>query len=154
MGVSDGANPTNGLRLYLNGFWTLVNTAPVSLTNTAHEVSIGAREANATSGYTLPFSGLIDDVRIYNRALTPADVQTLFAQADSVILSIQRNGNTVTLSWPVTGTTFVPQSADVLLSTGIVWTDVPGTPIVNGSTVSITLNVDAAMKFYRLRSAN
>ncbi|MGI8965317.1 MAG: hypothetical protein ACR2H1_04420, partial [Limisphaerales bacterium] len=116
--------------------------------------SIGAREGSASSGYTLPFSGLVDDVRIYNRALNPADVQTLFAQADAIILSIQRNGNTVTLSWPVTATTFVPQSADVLLSSGTVWTDVPGTPIVNGSTVSITLNIDAAMKFYRLRSAN
>ena len=50
------------------------NNAPVS--GNGH-LNIGG-DRTATSSYV--FKGLIDDLRIYDRALTPAEVQTLYAQ--------------------------------------------------------------------------
>ncbi len=77
VGTYDGVNTNNGLRLYVNGeLYSSVN-APATLTNTTHEISLGMREDNASSGYNLPFYGILDDVRIYDRMLTAADVQEL-----------------------------------------------------------------------------
>ena len=61
----DGAN----LRFYVNG--TLVGTQAVTgnITTSAQALRIGG---NAVWGEF--FAGLIDDVRIYNRALTPAEI--------------------------------------------------------------------------------
>ena len=56
-------------RLYLNGVEIGTDTTPVTtkMTNT-NIVDIGA------SGGTRYFKGLIDEVRIYNRALSPAEI--------------------------------------------------------------------------------
>ncbi len=49
------------------------------LTN-QHEVSVGARQVSTTD-YSLNFSGVLDDVRVYARALTPTDVAAIYDQA-------------------------------------------------------------------------
>ena len=49
------------------------------------------------------FTGLIDEVAVFNSALTPAQIQSLFAngsQLDSVQLNCQRAGANLTLTWP------------------------------------------------------
>jgi hypothetical protein len=71
------------MNFYVNGQPVATNTAAPAtlLADNNHEVSIGSRESSATSGYNFGFAGLIDDVRIYNRALSANDVQTLFAAA-------------------------------------------------------------------------
>ena len=62
----DGAN----LRLYVNG--TQVATRAVTGSMRA---STGALRIGGNSTWGEWFGGLIDDVRIYNRALTPSEVQ-------------------------------------------------------------------------------
>lgn len=66
------------MKLMVNGQTVMSTNPPATLENNSHELSIGSRELSAISGYTLPFSGIIDDVRIYNRALTDSDVQELY----------------------------------------------------------------------------
>jgi hypothetical protein len=48
------------------------------------------------------FDGLIDEVAIFNYALTPAQIQNLYTRATtvSVVLDIQRVGSNVQLTWP------------------------------------------------------
>jgi Concanavalin A-like lectin/glucanases superfamily/Immunoglobulin I-set domain len=71
-------NATNGImNLYVNGQLAGVAVAPFSLLTNAHEVSIGNRQSG-TANYNQPFTGMIDDVRIYNRDLTSADIQALY----------------------------------------------------------------------------
>ncbi len=71
---------TNGImNYYVNGQLVNVAIPPASLNTNGHEVSIGNRQSGALTAYNLPFSGAIDDVRIYGRALTSADVQALYA---------------------------------------------------------------------------
>ena len=78
VGVYDGVYTTGGLKLYIDGQLAGTNNAPITLFNTNHDISLGSREDTSTSGYTLPLYGTLDDVRIYNRALSAADVQELY----------------------------------------------------------------------------
>ena len=72
--VFDGSQPTNNLQFYVNGSpdrFTTITPTSVPRNSTA-SLKIGANE-------TWDFDGLIDEVRIYNRALTFSEVQDLYA---------------------------------------------------------------------------
>ena len=73
-GVYDATNRT--LNVYLNGQLdngVLVGTIPASQPTSTQNVNIGRRPGIPN---TFNFAGKIDDVRIYNRALTQAEIQT------------------------------------------------------------------------------
>jgi hypothetical protein len=76
--VLDG--PANRMKLYINGVESASATPLATLVNTTHEVSIGARK-NSASAYDLNFDGRIDEVAIYNRALSPAEITAHFNAA-------------------------------------------------------------------------
>jgi len=78
VGIYNGINTNNGLQLYIDGQLAASNNAPASLLSNTHVISLGSREDTSTSGYILPLYGAMDDVRIYNRTLTAADVQQLY----------------------------------------------------------------------------
>ncbi len=72
---------TGAMRLYVNGLLVGSLTGPTALlANTGHEVSIGNRQSGSAA-YNFPFAGMIDDVRIYTRALNASDVQQLYSSA-------------------------------------------------------------------------
>ncbi|HEX3716348.1 MAG TPA: LamG-like jellyroll fold domain-containing protein [Verrucomicrobiae bacterium] len=67
------------MNYYLNGQLVGTAAAPNTLLGeNDHDLTIGCRESSTTSGYNTPFAGSIDDVRIYSRALSSNDVQTLY----------------------------------------------------------------------------
>src|SRR5665213_1160992 len=71
-------NASKGImNVYVNGQFSTVAVAPFSLLSNSHEVSIGNRQAG-TGAYQDAFTGLLDDVRIYNRDLTSADIYALY----------------------------------------------------------------------------
>ncbi|HUX35523.1 MAG TPA: LamG domain-containing protein, partial [Candidatus Paceibacterota bacterium] len=76
-GVYSGANTT--ATLYINGAFAGSSTAPSSLKVSTTSLSIGADHDNGVGepAYRL-FNGLIDDVRIYNRALSAAEIMSLY----------------------------------------------------------------------------
>ena len=63
--------------VYINGQLAGEAIAPFSLLASTHEISIGNRQSG-TGAYNLPWSGIIDDVRFYNRDLSAADAQALY----------------------------------------------------------------------------
>jgi hypothetical protein len=72
-GVYDAAART--LDIYVNGVLnngTLVNTVPASQNNTSVNMMIGRRGG----GFGYYFNGIIDEVRIYNRPLSAAEIQS------------------------------------------------------------------------------
>jgi hypothetical protein len=82
-------NATNGLmNLYVNGALAAYAAAPYSLLANNHEMSIGNRQAGA-AGYGDAFSGALDDVRVYNRDLTSADVFALYSAAAVPLIAVQ-----------------------------------------------------------------
>ncbi|HWQ92015.1 MAG TPA: LamG-like jellyroll fold domain-containing protein, partial [Clostridia bacterium] len=70
----------NRFKLYVNGVEVASGIPTGQMFSNSHEVSIGSKQGGPEV-YDNPFDGRIDDVRIYARALTPADVQQLLAQA-------------------------------------------------------------------------
>jgi hypothetical protein len=78
VGVLDPTVSPALIKLFINGQFVIsANAAPSFLASTS-DTTLGCRQDSSTSGYNVPFTGRMDDVRIYNRALTPADVQALF----------------------------------------------------------------------------
>jgi hypothetical protein len=73
--------PAGRMKLYINGVERASATPRPTLLNTTHEVSIGARKNIGSAGYDLNFDGRIDEVAIYNRALTPAEITAHFNAA-------------------------------------------------------------------------
>jgi hypothetical protein len=129
-------------RMYVNG--TLAGTAvtadsPYSNFDT---LDIGARQG--ASGYTYNWTGLLDDVRVYGRAITPIEVRALTYQGIPPALTISGNGVSVKLSWPQEAVDYELVSSTSL--SGANWTLVPG---VTGNV--ITLPAGGSEVFFRLR---
>ena len=106
--------PLGIMKLYINGVEVATTTPPSTLFTNNHEVSIGARQQSNDEGalYDFDLVGLVDDARIYGRALLPAEVQALYKQAPIVAPSITQDpqgksvfaGGTVTLTAAAAGT--------------------------------------------------
>ena len=134
----------NRVKLLVNGVEVANATPPATILQNSHEVSIGSRQG-AAGPYDLNFNGKIDDVRIYNRAVTPREIKSLNELGNLPRLTIARSGSTVTISWPVNVAGYVLESVESVPSD--VWNPVSG--VVNNS---VTLNAPAdPQKFFRLR---
>ncbi len=72
----DGTN----IREYING--SMDANSPIARTGTAYNspdnLWIGADNNSLTPFYDSPINGVIDDVRVYNRALSPVEIQQLY----------------------------------------------------------------------------
>lgn len=104
--VYDGTQSTNNLQLYINGTpdkFTTITPTTVARNATAN-LHIGAFDTSDTAG----FNGLIDEVRIYNTALTLSQIQDLYAAAPTnmgpVISTSPTLSGTVNISVPLTAT--------------------------------------------------
>ena len=96
--VFDGTQATNNLRMYINGspdsFGTISLTGSAVPRNSASALRIGASGTSDIVGY----NGMIDEVRIYNRALSLAEIQDLYSAVPSnvgpvIALSSTASGN-------------------------------------------------------------
>ncbi|PKP54297.1 MAG: hypothetical protein CVT90_01995, partial [Candidatus Altiarchaeales archaeon HGW-Altiarchaeales-3] len=65
------------VKIYENGnlIKTCTNFPTSTMKTNDHIVSIGSRESSKTSEYNLNFNGIIDEVKIYNRALTEDEIK-------------------------------------------------------------------------------
>lgn len=137
------------MKLYVNGVEAASGTPPEAILSNEDPITIGSRPFQ---GYYLNFAGLIDDVRIYDRDLSPLDIEAVMnaGPVDPPIeeelpeLTVVRNGDQVVISWPaaVTGWTLEETTSP---ETGT-WTASAG--VVNNS---LTITGPAGRRFYRLR---
>jgi len=71
-------NVDNTKRIYINGVEdTVVDTDPGTIGATTHNTYIGARANAGNTAQEARFTGMIDEIRIYNRVLTPGEVEFL-----------------------------------------------------------------------------
>lgn len=78
-----GANPS-GVRFYLNGR-EVGRYAPGDVTGTGSRTSDAAEVGVLGGDGTNTFYGLLDDVRVYSRAITAAEVSTLYTQGNKLV---------------------------------------------------------------------
>ncbi|KKT58929.1 MAG: protease Do, partial [Parcubacteria group bacterium GW2011_GWC1_45_13] len=74
----DGSSFASGIKIYEDGISLALNVASDSLTGSILNnvnVEIGDRDSGASS---LNYPGLIDEVRIYNRALSGDEIKRLY----------------------------------------------------------------------------
>jgi hypothetical protein len=100
----DGTTSANGIKIYINGNLTSQARATGTSTQATTNIRIGAR--NPSFGEY--WKGMIDEIRIYNRALTQADVQN--AMNTPVGQTTTSPPNAPTLSSPANGATGVAVS--------------------------------------------
>jgi hypothetical protein len=135
---------TRELRLYFNGELDARSvTGGASIRSSRTDLSIGAGgffPAANMAGEA--FAGLIDEVRIYNRALSETEMQTLYNYENSPILTLLRNADqTVSLSWRGAGALEQTESL-----TPPNWQPAPSQ--ANPQVISTM----GAMKFYRMKA--
>ena len=76
-------------RIFANGkmIGTAIGSVPINVGGTSG-ISIGV--SDQANGWWSPFEGIIDDVRIYNRALSTNEVAQLYALESAPIISVQK----------------------------------------------------------------
>jgi hypothetical protein len=77
----DGSGSADGLRLFVNGKPVKTTTESDTLHDTIQTEApfqIGRRYVRVQSARTYPFKGLVDDVRVFDRKLSDAEVNRLY----------------------------------------------------------------------------
>jgi hypothetical protein len=149
----DGTNLTlyrNGNEGQDGGVASVETNAPLSYAGYLGTILMGSE---IDAGASRNWNGYLDDVAIFNIALTQSQVQTIMtgdfsAFAMSPNLSLAISPSNATFSWPLAPVNFQLQStAD--LATGP-WQTVATTPVTNGDAVSVSMPLSSAHQFFRL----
>jgi hypothetical protein len=94
------------------------------------------------------FRGFADNLKVFNQALTSAEITALFFPRVNGV----RSGSNLLLHWPVAGMDgFVLESTPAFSSTNL-WSPVMPAPVVIGSQYVVPQEIDAPARFYRLRN--
>lgn len=96
------------------------------------------------------FEGAVDDVRLYNYALTPVEIAALYADATKPALRIEHKTNTVILSWPRPADGWVLESTNALPTISVAWPQISPPYQTNGTNFQFVEPTPAGNKFYRL----
>jgi len=91
-----GSSSASGLLMYIDGVSSALTTTVDNLTSTVDNnasFAIGARQSSVGA---VPFNGSIDDIRIYNRALSQAEISRLYGQTQSKYNTSAVTTNTAT----------------------------------------------------------
>jgi hypothetical protein len=99
LGVCD--EPNGLIHLYINGVESSNAAISGGIQAGTSPISIGSRESGFNSNFDLNFQGLIDEVAIYNYALTPAQVQNHYLNGLNPVarLYVQKSGANLVLYW-------------------------------------------------------
>lgn len=138
VGVCD--EPHGLLYLYVNGVQNATAAISGGIQMGTSPISIGSREPDFHSTYTMNFVGSIDEVAIYNYALSSAQVLNHYATGTNplVRLYVQQSGPVKTLLWS-------PGTLQASPTVNGTYTDVPG------ATSPYIIPASANQQFYRVK---
>ena len=83
-----GSYDNNRLKIYKDGELDKEGYNPSNINQTTLPTIIGAFRNNSNTGYTAFFDGSIDDIIIYDRALTAQEIQQLYSGSTSGLLEV------------------------------------------------------------------
>jgi len=145
----------SSVKIYLNGSLQTQAAYNLGIFPGNSDVGIGASVGQgAPSQFISPFKGKIDEISVYNRALSPGEVQALYAAGSlgkcfAPVLNIASAGQNVVLSWPASASDYALQEATNLVGAAS-WLRLSPTFATNNGQISVTLPVNDQNKFYRL----
>jgi hypothetical protein len=146
--------PANYLAIYTNGVLAGVNTAVTTPMNAVNNVfSYIGRSLYSGDTY---FDASLDEFRIYNGVMQPADIATAQLVGPNVLLSTNASLNTLTsggnltVQWPAASAGLTLESSPTL-GAGAVWTPAAMTPAMIGTNNQVTLFPTNAAMFFRLQ---
>jgi hypothetical protein len=146
----DGTNAS----IYVNGI--LSGTVAVDRNYIGDATGVRIGSAICCGEY---FPGLVDEVSVYNRPLTGAEIASIFNAGPAgkqlvppIVLHVSAQGNVLTLSFQAAmGTTYTIESRGGLASGS--WSPVV-TVMATSGTVTTNLPIAGAQRFYRARTGN
>lgn len=124
---------------YINGVAAGTATVTGNFPDSQFPVRVGS------DAPTTMFQGALDDLRIYSRALSAAEVQRLSLPPLRLSLTARK----LTLSWPLLGARFTPEVSEDLNSGA--WSVITDQPSAQDAVTTITLDAPSGNRFYRLR---
>jgi hypothetical protein len=138
VGVCDESHGV--MYLYVNGVQNAVTNISNGIQMGTSPISIGSRQPDFRSTYTANFTGSIDEVAIYNHALSAAQVQNHFIAGTNPVvrLYVQKSGPNAILLW----STGILQAASAVNGT---YADVPG------ATSPYIVSPATTRQFYRVK---
>jgi hypothetical protein len=144
----------SAVRMYLNGGLQAETAYNQGIFPGNGAISIGATVGGGAPGqFISPFKGKIDEISVYNRALTSDEVQALYSagaagKCFAPMLHIAGSGQNVVLSWPVSAANFGLMEAvgDPLGS----WVRISPAVVTGNGQITATFPISSQPKFYRL----
>jgi len=88
----DGSSAASGIRFFVNGQETVYDTATNASGTRVSDASQNFWIGNNPDGYS--FDGKIDELRLYNRALSPSEIQALYKWAPGPVVNWKFDENT------------------------------------------------------------
>ncbi|HLQ42567.1 MAG TPA: LamG-like jellyroll fold domain-containing protein, partial [Thermoplasmata archaeon] len=160
-------DPARGtLSLYVNGNAPAATSGVPPITTNTHDVTIGSREWSTTSGYNMSFKGYLDEVQVWDRPISRAEVNATYNVTSAASYLTRLDFETLTSSGQlfdfaggshsgsITGTTVVEGRAGLARSLA----GADGISLANPSTLSITsgvsLDVYVSLTAYPLGDAS
>jgi hypothetical protein len=132
--------------LYVDGVQVANQLTTLTVGYGTNSMILGADNDNGSP--TLYLNGRIDEVCVYNRELSPAEIAS-FWTTDVPNLSIAPAGlNLLNLFWPATGNFTLQQSSDLVSG---IWTDSYYPISSNNGTNGVTIAPTTGNLFFRLR---
>ena len=119
----DGSSNVSGIKIYINGvsqtLTTQFNALSATIVNTVN-LRIGGRDSGVST-VNAPFPGRIDDVRVYNRVLSTAEIADLYTMGTATVNASTNalNTNGLVGQWSLDGkqTVWTSSSAATTLDT-------------------------------------
>jgi PKD repeat protein len=142
-GTYDGAT----LRLYVDGTQVASQARTGAILTSTLPLSIGGDTLHGTY-----FSGLIDEVRIYNRALSQGEIQADMAMPIVGVRLLPLIGTTNGWKLGFSGTSGVAYQVQRAVSLFGPWTNVANVTATNSSGVWVDIAAPATQAFYRVKS--
>lgn len=141
-GVYNGST----IKLYLNGILEATTNYSSGASDTSADFVIGARN-NAGSSYNDFFLGYIDEARIYNHALSPAEVSQLYNWAPGPIGEWKMDEGSVGSSYDTSGNGNLGTDTGTTITTG----KIGKSRSFNGSSDKITIANESNFDFERTK---
>jgi len=146
VGVCNEAS--SNVTIYVNGLQSGSVAIPSGsgLLNSSAPMTIGARSTSSTSGYDLQFSGELDDVAVFNYALSAAQAATLYESGGYTIpISFIAPLPPANVVFQANQTMTIPATLFSVSSIGYYWTNLTTATVLASGGTNALANLNATL---------